>query len=293
MTLLLARLLRRFGLARTTVLVTIASVIVSELVTLLLTAPRGTWPDTMALVVAAIVPSLCAPLFTWFQLRLVLELQQARDELRRLSITDELSQAYNRRHFIEVAEGELARALRYDSTFSIVIVDLDGFKALNDRHGHLAGDQMLQAVSAACRAEVRAIDLFARLGGEEFVLLLPSTDATGAAEIAERLRERIAAAEVVLSPGTVLRTTASFGIARHDQSMTRLGQLLAMADHALYAAKRAGKNRVAIATIFADGPQAIVVSPEVGRTAGGSPRFSGSLRPSGSHRADDFPAPAA
>lgn len=164
-------------------------------------------------------------------------------ELEALSKTDALTGIANRRHVIELLEHELRQARRYRRDLSVAVVDLDHFKRINDDHGHLMGDRILiAAVEALCRS-VRDTDLVGRYGGEEFLLVFPNTDATGAREVAERCRRTIAEARV----GTV-SVTASIGIASQSTTGGRgVDDLIHAADAALYEAKEAGRDRVALA----------------------------------------------
>ncbi len=143
---------------------------------------------------------------------------------------------------------EIARTRRRDGTLGILMVDIDAFKVINDRHGHLVGDAVLRAVADTLRAEVRAYDAVGRFGGEEFVVLLPEAGPDEAAGTAERLRRRISECEVVVSPalggGTVQGLTASIGAATYPRASTDLEGLMSSADAALYAAKHGGRNRV-------------------------------------------------
>ena len=146
----------------------------------------------------------------------------------------------------------VAQAGRTVTPLSAIAMDLDRFKALNDRYGHQAGDEALAAVGAALRAGVRASDFAGRWGGEEFVLLLPDTDAAGAAALAEKLREAIASLTVLSVPAGI---TGSFGVAALPEHARDADGLLRAADRALYVAKQAGRNRVELAAV-ADAPVA-------------------------------------
>ena len=159
------------------------------------------------------------------------------------AVTDELTGLANRRRFMEVLDLELKRADRFDSPLALVLADLDDFKLVNDRFGHQTGDDVLRALSRVFRASLRDVDLPARLGGEEFAVLLPETDALGAEGLAERLRTELAAVELQGPEEEPLRVTASFGVALYPQAGSG-DELLTLADAALYAAKAAGKNRV-------------------------------------------------
>jgi diguanylate cyclase (GGDEF)-like protein len=164
----------------------------------------------------------------------------------RLAETDALTGLTNRRHFLELAARELARSRRYGSPMSLVLVDLDHFKRVNDKYGHLVGDQVLTAAAHALASGLREIDVIARHGGEEFAVLLPETDLAGAREVAERSCRRLAEA-VTIVDGTEVRITASMGVASATAGAASLDDLLGRADRAMYGAKRAGRDRVEVA----------------------------------------------
>jgi diguanylate cyclase (GGDEF)-like protein len=166
-------------------------------------------------------------------------------EVRTLAVTDPMTGALNRRGFYARAQQELARAARYGRPLSLVMVDADHFKRVNDTHGHDAGDRVLVAIVAACRRGMRATDAVARLGGEEFCLLLPETPSEGAVVLAGRMRAGIAALRFPVPDGE-FGVTASFGVAEHVQGDTIEG-LLRLADEALYRAKEEGRDRVIVA----------------------------------------------
>ncbi|MGI9019839.1 MAG: diguanylate cyclase [Solirubrobacterales bacterium] len=164
------------------------------------------------------------------------------------AVTDELTGLANNRAFRDVADKEAARARRFSHALSLVMLDIDDFKKVNDTYGHLQGDEVLRRIGAILRAESRGIDEPARYGGEEFVVALPETDAQGAVELAERVRTRIEAEEVpFVEREGILRITASLGVATIPDSAADVRSLIAAADGALYAAKRGGKNRVEVA----------------------------------------------
>jgi diguanylate cyclase (GGDEF)-like protein len=175
------------------------------------------------------------------------ELREKNGRLEELSNTDGLTRVVNRRHFMELLNLEFLRARRYGSTMSYVMVDIDHFKQINDKHGHQVGDQALVSVAAALSSDLRRNDLVGRYGGEEFALLLPETGTEGARTVAERYRKRIE--DLVLGmPNGELRLTASMGVAELNDSMTDTDALVRWADTALYEAKNRGRNRVVIAT---------------------------------------------
>jgi len=169
------------------------------------------------------------------------------EQVARLAATDGLTGLLNHRRFQEVLGRELRRVERYGTPLSLVMLDLDDFKRVNDMHGHQQGDAVLCAVAARIRACARAVDHAARYGGEELAILLPHMDLEGAAEMAERLRREIEALELPLPDGRSLSVTASAGVASLDAGTRSGRELVATADAALYRAKRAGKNRVVAA----------------------------------------------
>lgn len=171
-------------------------------------------------------------------------LQELNDELREQSERDELTGLYNRRYMYCRIEAELQRLARGGEPFCIALGDVDHFKRINDGWGHGAGDEALRLVACTLEGRIRASDLCARWGGEEFLLLMPQTALAGALTLVESLRVALKA----LAPapdGALPAMTMSFGVAQALAGQT-LTQLLAGADRAMYAAKRAGRDRVAV-----------------------------------------------
>ncbi|MNJ99199.1 putative diguanylate cyclase YdaM [compost metagenome] len=172
------------------------------------------------------------------------ELRKARDEAERLSRVDALTGAYNRRYFNEVAALEFAKVRRQHRPLSVISFDIDMFKLINDSHGHAAGDEVIKAAARVSRDAVREIDFVARIGGEEFAILLPGSTVEQAAATAERLRELVIA-EKVFYQGKELAFTASFGVAELKDGDQSFEALLQRADEMMYRAKNLGRNRVA------------------------------------------------
>ncbi len=158
------------------------------------------------------------------------------------AVTDELTGLANRRSFRERLEAEMQRAERFDNPLALVVADLDDFKRINDRFGHQAGDEVLSAFALVLRTRIRGVDLAARLGGEEFAVLLPETDAEGAEALAESLRAAFAGLAIPVGSEEV-SVTASFGVAAFPHTRGA-DELMTAADSALYRAKRQGKDRV-------------------------------------------------
>lgn len=161
------------------------------------------------------------------------------------AMTDRLTGVGSRAYFDQRLSEQLDHARRYKHPLTLVLLDVDHFKAINDTYGHPAGDQVLAGVGALLRGSVRLSDVAARYGGEEFALILPFTDAEGAWILADRLRQTIQEWTVILTEGLV-HVTASFGLAELREGLDTRA-LVAKADQALYQAKRGGRNQVRIA----------------------------------------------
>jgi two-component system cell cycle response regulator len=166
------------------------------------------------------------------------------DQIEEIAVRDALTGLYNRRELQRRLHDEAKRALRYDRPFALLMIDADHFKAINDKHGHVAGDEVLRELAAVLTHDVRPADVVARYGGEEFSIVLPETDAAGAVAIAERIRAVIASQPFVSFAGPELRLTVSIGVAALPEDATSVTRLVEAADSALYAAKQAGRNRV-------------------------------------------------
>ncbi|HYC47517.1 MAG TPA: GGDEF domain-containing protein [Burkholderiales bacterium] len=172
--------------------------------------------------------------------------ERADRETYELATTDSLTGVYNRRTFKELAEPQLSRSRRAKLPVSLLMLDLDHFKRINDTYGHLAGDDVLKAFSMLVRNCLRKEDLLARYGGEEFVVLLPGSAQTAAAALAERIREEVAA-KAFDANGHLVRVTVSVGVSSESgDTLPSLEAMLGRADEALYAAKDQGRNRVVV-----------------------------------------------
>lgn len=169
------------------------------------------------------------------------------EELRMLATTDPLTGVNNRRKFLETSERELARCTRYNHPLCLLMLDADHFKSVNDSHGHDVGDKVLKLLSDICVRELRDVDVFGRFGGEEFVAALPETNITTALEVAERLRESLAALQVPIKDAAPLKFTVSIGAAERTKEDKTVHDLLNRADGALYQAKESGRNKVVYA----------------------------------------------
>ena len=175
------------------------------------------------------------------------------ERLEELANIDGLTGLVNRRRFFELAERDWALAIRYDRAVAVLMIDIDHFKAVNDTYGHDVGDVAISHVAAICKDSKRATDVVARVGGEEFALLLPDTDLAGALIVAERIRARVAANAVPDQIVPVL-LTVSIGAAQRHSGTTDFMALMKRGDQLLYVAKRGGRNRVACDEASPTGP---------------------------------------
>jgi diguanylate cyclase (GGDEF)-like protein len=179
--------------------------------------------------------------------RLAAELVAVNERYRELAFRDELTGLHNRRFFLESLEAELHRGMRYERGFSMVMIDLDRFKELNDRYGQKAGDRVLAAISDYLRAQVRRCDIVARYGGDEFALILPETDLKGARVLAQRLCDSIHLLRVRHGHEPIAVTVSIGSVCFHPtENPTSVVQLIELCDHALSRAKKNGRNRVEI-----------------------------------------------
>jgi diguanylate cyclase (GGDEF)-like protein len=219
--------------------------LVSVLLAIAIGALTGRKSSQVSLWIAIIVPAIIAPIYSVPFLRVMIRLDVAETRLRELSRRDGLTGLYNRAYFIELAEREMERTLRYGEPFSVAILDVDGFGQVNDLHGHLAGDKLLQAMGEMCLRNLRKTDVVARFGGDEFALLLPNTGEKSVQVCIERICKTLAGTSISFY-GQELSFTVSAGMATYDKSCTELDMILQQAEEALSQAKRSGKNQFAI-----------------------------------------------
>jgi diguanylate cyclase (GGDEF)-like protein len=203
----------------------------------------GTALPLHSLIISVVSPAVISPLISAVVLKFIVELDRAHERLRELSNLDHLTGAFNRKYFMERLHKEIERSNRYGSRLSVAFIDIDDFKRINDRHGHLGGDEVLKQFVSTCMAAMRQSDLFARFGGEEFAVLLPETGREEALQFLERLRLRVAQMRVDLPDGPV-GITVSIGHTNLKGPASEVNSVLRDADAAMYRAKRGGKNQV-------------------------------------------------
>jgi diguanylate cyclase (GGDEF)-like protein len=169
-----------------------------------------------------------------------------------LSVTDDLTRLYNSRYLNQVMRRETKRASRSGRPLSLLFIDLDGFKAVNDTHGHLFGSRALVEAAAVIKQSARETDVVSRFGGDEFALVLPDTGGEGAYAVGERIRERIAAHQFLLGDGLDIHLTVSIGVATLPDVAASAEELMHAADKAMYMVKDSGKNGIQAAIAPAD-----------------------------------------
>ena len=165
------------------------------------------------------------------------------EEIYQLAICDGLTQVSNKRYFLEFLEREMGRCHRYGRALSLIMLDIDHFKAINDQNGHLAGDYVLRELAQMVQGRVRKEECFARYGGEEFAYVMPESGAENTRTLAEKLRKLVESHRFTFE-GKPIRVTVSLGVADLTADMTEPWQFIKAADQNLYKAKREGRNRV-------------------------------------------------
>lgn len=239
-------LLMRLGLFGALVLITAMAVVIGFLLTVFLAIVLfGRQSLSVEIfTLGALVPLCTAPIAILPYLKLVKQLKISYEVTQKLADLDPLTSLLNRRSFVNIALSAIAHAESAGEPVSIIMLDLDYFKQINDRFGHGAGDQVLRQVADICAASVRSKDWVARYGGEEFIILLPDTSSAVAHAVACRLHEQIAASTIKLET-EALTVTASIGVASSPPLAYALDALTDGADRALYKAKNGGRNQVA------------------------------------------------
>ena len=237
-----------------------ATAILGYVLAVFLGSPAGLSTSAMAATVGVNLTALI--LLAYAAMVIAREQRRTRDAAVRLSTIDPLTGLFNRGFFFAAIEREIARSARSSRGFCLLMMDLDELKTVNDQFGHFHGDRVLRGVGEVVQAGVRRIDTAARYGGDEFVVLLPETDPTGAYVVAEKIRQGVESMPVDL-PDTSIVPSLSIGVVSYPDDGMTADELMISADGAMYASKRAGKNRVTGVQLRVDGPRsgAGVASP--------------------------------
>ncbi len=238
------------GHYRSVFAITLFSVLMSVIITgVIMTVFWWEGKDVLlkSLLVGAIVPGIVAPLASNFVVKLLFELEDLQTQLLEMVNRDPLTRVYSRRYLLDCLEIESARTWRSNEPMSLLILDVDNFKSINDRYGHGNGDIVLQEIAQVCESTLRPYDVIARIGGEEFVVLLLNTPLPKACTVAERIRENVAVTTIELTSGESIRSTISIGISPFIPPDPKCINLLSRADKGLYKAKNNGRNQCAIA----------------------------------------------
>jgi diguanylate cyclase (GGDEF)-like protein len=233
----------RVGMYGATALLTIAAVLVSLAVTAVCLRIMQRPLDPHFLVIATAVPLVVTPLLSYLLFMLLIRLEAAEERLRSLATEDDLTHVFNRRHLISVTENEIERAKRYGNVFSLTMVAVDGFRGINESCGRLAGDKVLQMLTSTVKRQIRPVDLLARFGGAEFVILQPQTGAEDALSMARRIRDVVARTPVIAG-ADVLDITVCAGVTACTDPKQGLEPLFHRAEQALLDAQELGAGRV-------------------------------------------------
>ena len=231
------------------VIIVSAATFCAVLLSLLLTVFLNIWlrghVPLVDLIIGGLIPLIVSPIALYGFVTLVHQLDLTETHLRRLVSEDELTGVYSRRHILSLAEQEWERASCHEMPFSLLLLDVDHFKQINDTYGHEVGDTVLQRLTQVCRSQLRSSDAFGRIGGEEFLVLLPKTGEGGAIGVGEHLRSALETTELYVG-GQPLQITISLGAASKQPHTPDLKALLKDADDALYTAKSMGRNQLRI-----------------------------------------------
>ncbi len=250
----LYRGLLRFGTVRVLIIVIIIAISLAQIILTLIRWLFNSSPDsfTRDTIIATLIPMVVASIISSITVRLAIRLDQTLKHISELAITDSLTGIHNRRYFMDRVEDEFTKAVRYGLAVSLIMLDVDYFKRINDVYGHACGDIVLRAIAKTCRDSLRSFDVLARYGGEEFVILLLLSDKQTASFVAERIRSRVAALELSCVDGEIFHVTVSLGVATRSEKISSIDNWLKFADMAMYRAKESGRNQVQYSDEFID-----------------------------------------
>jgi diguanylate cyclase (GGDEF)-like protein len=235
--------IKNLGIIKLVIIVTVIATLLSFLLSSCMNFLRNGIIFNSTSVNAIIIPIILTPVIATSFVRLLFQLDTVSNELEKLSITDDLTKVYNRRYFFEKLDREFSRAKRYNQVFSLLMIDIDDFKSINDKHGHPAGDVFLREFAKICRNESREVDEFARLGGDEFGFLLPGLQQQKAKAFANRLRLLLENYKLTYRDRQI-QATVSIGLVSWTPNIENSETMLYILDNALQEAKFGGKNNI-------------------------------------------------
>ncbi|KAA3643088.1 MAG: GGDEF domain-containing protein [Chloroflexi bacterium] len=231
------RLINHLGVFGATALTSVFAVLFSVSITAFVLHLNEAPDYSMGLTLSVVIPTLLAPVFAYTTYQLVDRLNKQDRLLRTYAQEDALTGLFNRRYFTELAEKEIVRAKRYSLPVSMIMLDIDGFKNINDQHGHLVGDDVLRSIGKKLRETFRASDIVGRFGGDEFIILLPHTDEQQALESAQRIQDSLG--EYAANGNSVdIHYETSLGVSTLQDAKQNFDELVRIADHNMYTAKR-------------------------------------------------------
>lgn len=237
--------IEKLGRGWTSFIVTVFSTIVTQVIVRVLYLLSDKPLQGISFISSIVTPLLIAPGLSWLFFGLLLRVNNVEHEMRSLASIDALTGLYNRHTFYSVANHLISLMGREKECVSALFIDIDHFKKVNDKHGHLAGDVVLKDVARHLRESIRTSDTLGRIGGEEFVILLPRTKLEHAAMVGEKIRKAIESRSVQIGPDKHIKVTISVGIATAvSGSSMCVDELIKLADAELYKAKSTGRNRV-------------------------------------------------
>lgn len=237
--------IKKIGKIKSIIVLTLSSAVLSVGLSSLIHFLMHNKAAISDIVIAFLIPSILAPIISSFFFNVLFQLDLAESRLQLLSNTDDLTRAHNRRYFFSCLDHQFALAKRYGQVFSMLMIDVDDFKKINDIYGHPAGDAYLCLFSEVCKRESREVDEFARIGGDEFGFLLPHLSLKKAAEFADRIQQLVEKQEL-LYHDLIIQTTVSIGVITWTPQIKNSEMLIYLIDDALRNAKMNGKNQTII-----------------------------------------------
>ena len=238
--------IRKTGRLRFTLLASLIVVLSSVAITEIIFSLANARIPTAGLVTSICAPAIISFPMIWYILGLLFKVHKMEEEMRELATYDQLTGAYNRRSLFEIAEKYFEIARRQEEMISVLFLDIDHFKRVNDTHGHSEGDNILKAVSRTIQATLRKSDALGRFGGEEFILILLNTDKNGAYSAAEKVRKQVENL-TIYSDKKQISVTISIGLtSTSEKKASNINEMMRDADEALYQAKKNGRNQTVI-----------------------------------------------